>query len=128
MKLELEKKTTKDDLLSRGYKPLTQEELLEFISGNTVGGDYEYSGHRVYKTYMNVTGDMQAKNDWGSEEQGSWSVDSEGYLSVKWEGYWEDWSGVAFKIDDVIKFYDVSSGKWRTTFHYIAEGEEELDV
>jgi len=128
MKPELEMQTSKHDLVSQGYTPLTKEELLKLIANNTVRGDYEYSGHRIYKTFMNANGDMQAKNDWGSEETGRWSVANDGSMSVEWEGYWEDWSALAFKVDDEIKFYDSISGKWRTTFHQIMQGEQDLEV
>ena len=128
MKPELEIETTKDDLINQGYKPLSKEALLELISNNTVRGDYEYSGHRIYKTFMNANGEMEAKNDWGSDETGRWSVDNDGCISVAWEGYWEDWSGPAFKVGDEIKFYDSISGKWRTTFHQIMQGEQALEI
>ena len=128
MKPDIEIKTTKDDLIAKGYTPLTKEELLKLISHTTVCGDYEYSGHRKYKTFMNANGSMEAKNDWDSHEEGRWSVDENGYLSVEWDGYWEDWSGMGFKVDDEIKFYDSKTGKWRTSFHNIVQGEQDLDV
>ncbi len=128
MKPEIELQTTKDDLLNRGYTPLSKKELLELISDNTVCGDYEYNGHRIYKSFMNSNGEVEGKNDWGSTESGRWSVDENGYLSVEWDGYWEAWSGVAFKVDDEVKFYNLQDGTWQTTFHKILEGEHDLDV
>jgi hypothetical protein len=128
MKPEIEKQTTKDDLIEKGYTPLTKQELLELISNTTVSGDYEYSGHRRFKTFMNANGEMEGKNDWGSDEFGKWNIDGKGYLSVEWEGYWENWSGMGFKVEDEIKFYDKKTGKWRTTFNNIMPGEQDLDV
>ena len=128
MKPKIEKETTKEDLLAKGYTPLTKQELKELISNTTVWGDYEYRGHRRYKTFMDSKGAMEGKNDWGSTEFGIWDIDDNGCLTVEWEGYWEDWSGVAFKVEDEIKFYDIKSGKWRTTFHTIIKGEQRLEV
>lgn len=128
MQPELEKQTTRDDLLNKGYTPLSKEELLELIANTTVSGDYEYSGHRRYKTFMNANGEMEAKNDWGSDESGQWHIDDNGYFSVAWEGYWEDWTAVAFKVNDEIKFYNMEDGRWMTTFHTIIPGEHDLNV
>ncbi len=128
MKPEIEKQTTKDDLIRKGYTPLTKQELSELISNTTVSGDYEYSGHRRFKTFMDANGEMEGKNDWGSDEFGKWNIDDNGYLSVKWEGYWEDWTAVAFKVNDEIKFYNIKDGTWQTTFNNIMPGEQDLDV
>jgi len=128
MKPEIEKQTTKDDLIRKGYTPLTKQELSELISNATVSGDYEYSGHRRFKTFMDANGEMEGKNDWGSDEFGKWNIDDNGYLSVKWEGYWEDWTAVAFKVNDEIKFYNIKDGTWQTTFNNIMPGEQDLDV
>jgi len=128
MKPELERQTTKDLLLSKGYKPLTKVELLELISNTTVCGDYEYSGHRKYKSFMNANGEMNGKNDWGSYEEGNYTIDEDGHLSVAWDGYWEEWTGVAFKVANEIKFYDTNSGIWRTTFNNITKGEQSLAI
>ena len=128
MSPEIEQRTTRDDLINSGYTPLTKEALVALISNTTVSGDYEYSGHRVYKTFMDANGEMTGRNDWGSDEQGRWSVNNRGHLSVTWDGYWEDWSGVAFQVDREIKFYDTASGKWRTSFHNIMQGEQDLDI
>ena len=128
MKPEIEMQTTKSDLIAKGYTALTKEELLEYISNTTVIGDYAYNGHRVYKSFMNANDQVTGKNDWGSYEEGRWSIDKNGLLSVSWEGYWEEWTGVAFKVDDAIKFYDIQTGRWRTTFNHIKKGEHDLTV
>jgi len=128
MRPDIEKLTTKDDLIAQGYTPLTKEALLALVSNNTVHGDYEYNGHRVYKTFMNANGEMDGRNDWGSNEAGKYTIDDDGYLSVTWQGYWEDWSGLAFKVDGAIKFYDAQSGRWRTTFTHILQGKQDLHV
>ena len=77
---------------------------------------------------MDANGEMEGRNDWGSEEQGRWRVDDSGCMCVTWEGYWENWCGMAFKVDDEIKFYDSISGKWRTSFHQILQGSQDLSV
>jgi len=124
----IEKQITHDKLLEKGYKPLTKEELSSLIIGNTVYGDYEYSGHRVFSSYMAEDGSIEGENDWGSHESGHWSIDEAGVLSVEWNGYWEAWSGIAFQVEHEIKFYDLENGKWRTTFHKILKGEHELKI
>jgi hypothetical protein len=127
MKPEIEKETNADSLLMKGYKPLTKIELTELISDTTVSGDYEYHGHRRYKTFMNKNGTMVGSNDWGSLEKGQWSIYRNGYLCVMWDGYWENWIAKAFKIGEEIKFYDIESGEWRTTFNKIVKGEQSLN-
>jgi len=128
MEPSIEIQTTQNDLKAQGHTPLTKEELLALISGNTVIGDYEYSGHRIYRTFMNPNGEMEAKNDWGSHEFGKWQVEDDGCLSVTWDGYWEDWTAAAFKVDGEIKFYNIENGTWQTTFNTIMPGEQSLDV
>jgi hypothetical protein len=128
MKPEIEIQTSKDDLLSLGHTPLTKEELLALISNTTVIGDYEYNGHRVYKSFMDANGEIESKNDWGSHVFGRYTIDDNGVFNVEWDGYWDAWSGVAFLIEDEIKFYDVKTGKWRTTFNTITQGKRDLEV
>jgi hypothetical protein len=128
MKPEIEIQTTKEDLLNLGHTPLTKEELSALITNTTVTGDYEYNGHRVYKSFMDANGEIESKNDWGSHVFGRYTIDEEGLFSVEWEGYWDAWSGVAFLIGSEIKFYDAKTGKWRTTFNTITQGRYDLEV
>jgi len=125
---EIELQTTKDDLILQGYMPLSKNELINLISNTTVLGDYEYSGHRKYKTFIDTSGEMLGKNDWGSNESGRWSLNNLGHFSVEWDGYWEAWTALAFKIDETIKFYDLVSGQWKTTFNTIVDGKQSLDL
>jgi hypothetical protein len=55
-------------------------------------------------------------------------INSDGHLKFEWDGYLEDWSAIEFQVDDEIKFYDIDSGKWRTTFHKILKGEHDLVI
>jgi hypothetical protein len=128
VKPEVEIKTDKKKLLNRGYSPLSKEELMGYIANTTVTGDYEYNGHRVYKSFMNANGEIESKNDWGSHVFGRYTIDEEGVFSVEWDGYWDAWSGVAFLIEGQIKFYDLKTGKWRTTFNAITQGKCNLEV
>jgi hypothetical protein len=128
MKPEIEIQTSKDDLLNLGHTPLTKEEILALIANTTVIGDYEYNGHRVYKSFMDANGEIESKNDWGSHVFGRYTIDEDGLFSVEWDGYWDAWSGVAFLIEGEIKFYDVKTGKWRTTFNAITQGKRDLEV
>jgi len=128
MSPDLEKRITQTDLLKKGYKPLTKKALEELISNTTVTGDYEYNGHRVYKTYMSPDGKMEAKNDWGSHLFGQYSIDENGYFSVTWEGYWDEWTGVAFKTYQEVRFYNTKNGKWITTFTDIKPGRHDLTI
>jgi len=128
MKPEIEIQTSKDDLLSLGHTPLTKEELLALIANTTVIGDYEYNGHRVYKSFMDTNGGIESKNDWGSHVFGRYTIDDNGVFNVEWDGYWDAWSGVAFLIEGEIKFYDAKTAKWRTTFNAITQGKRDLEV
>ena len=125
---EIELQTTKDDLLSQGYIPFSKYELVNLLSNTTVSGDYEYIGHRRYKTYMSASGEMLGENDWGAQESGRWSVNELGHFSVEWDGYWEAWTALVFSVDETVKFYDIESGQWRTTFNSIVHGKQSLDV
>jgi len=128
MQPELEKKITKDDLIDKGNTTLTKEELYKLIANTTVSGDYEYNGHRRYKTFMNANGEMEAKNDWGSHIFGHYTIDDNGLFSVTWDGYWDEWTGVAFKTHKEIRFYNIVDGRWMTTFTDIKLGKQNLDV
>ena len=128
MKPALELQITKDGLLNLGHRPLSKEALLARIANTTVTGDYEYNGHRRYKTFMSPDGEMEAKNDWGSHVFGRYTIDDDGYFSVSWNGYWDDWTGIAFKINHEIKFYNIEDGRWMTTFTDIAQGKQDLEV
>ena len=128
MKPEIEIQTSKDELLSLGHTPLTKEELLALIANTTVIGDYEYNGHRVYKSFMDANGEIESKNGWGSHVFGRYTIDDNGVFNVEWDGYWDAWSGVAFLIEGEIKFYDAKTGKWRTTFNAITQGKRDLEV
>jgi len=128
MSPELEKRITQNDLLQKDYKPLTKKELEELISDTTVTGDYEYNGHRVYKTYISPDGKMEAKNDWGSHLFGQYTIDENGYFSVTWDGYWDEWTGMAFLTNQEIRFYNIEDGRWMTTFREIKPGKHNLEV
>ncbi len=128
MKPKIERLTTKEKMLQNGYVPLTKKALLNLISNTTVWGDYEYSGHRKYKTFMDANGKMEAKNDWGSHVFGEWRVEEDGCLTVKWQGYWEDWTAIAFQVEREIKFYNIEDGQWQTTFYNIEQGRQDLEV
>jgi hypothetical protein len=128
MKPELELQITKDDLLNLGHIPLTKEALVTRIANTTVIGDYEYNGHRIYKSFIDANGDIESKNDWGSHIFGHYTIKDNGHFSVEWDGYWDEWTGIAFEIAEEIKFYDIHTGKWRTTFHNILEGKHPLEV
>jgi len=128
MKPALELQTTKDDLLTLGHTPLSKEALVACIANTTVTGDYEYNGHRIYKSFMDTNGDIESKNDWGSHIFGKYTIDDNGDFSVEWDGYWDAWTGIAFEVDGNIKFYDIYTGKWRTTFHSILKGKQPLEV
>jgi len=128
MQPELEKQITKNDLLDKGHISLTKEQLKKLIKNTTVTGDYEYNGHRRYKTFMSPDGEMEAKNDWGSHVFGQYSIDDNGYFSVSWDGYWDDWTGIAFETHKEIRFYNIEDGRWMTTFTDIAQGKQNLEV
>ena len=128
MKPEIERLTTKEDLLGKGLTALSKEALVARISDTTVTGDYEYDGHRIYKSFMDTNGEIESKNDWGSHVFGRYTIEDNGHLSVEWDGYWDAWTGVAFEIEGEIKFYDIHTGVWRTTFHSILQGKHDLEV
>jgi hypothetical protein len=128
MKPEIEILTTKDQLLSLGHIPLTKQEIVALIANTTVTGDYEYNGHRVYKSFIDVNGEIESKNDWSSHVLGRYTIDEKEHFHVEWDGYWDTWTGVVFEIEGHLKFYDTQTGKWRTTFNTIVQGKQDLEV
>ncbi len=128
MKPELEKMITKEDWLQKGYQPLNGKSLKNLIVDTTVTGDYEYNGHRIYKTYLGKEGTMEATNDWGNHLFGRYTVDKHGHFSVFWDGYWDEWTGIAFHTEKALRFYHIESGEWITTFHTILQGRHNLEI
>ena len=120
---------TRDTIISQRHKQLTIQELKELSSNKTVRGDYFYNNEwRLYICYSNEDGTVEGENDLKSFNEGRWSVNDDGGYSVEWDGYWEDWTGFAYHVDGEIMFFDSTTGKWRTTYTKVVEGEEPLEV
>jgi hypothetical protein len=109
-------KTKESIIIDGGYQHLSGEELKQRIVGKTIAGDYLY-GYTFVGT-INSNGTIEGKNNVGSYHFGEWSIDlEENTLTLKWDGGWDNWTGRSYDVEGEIKFYDITSGNWRTTFY-----------
>jgi len=120
-------KTTEAMVIESGYRQLSGEELTQRIVGKTIRGDY-YVG-REYVGYVDENGTIDGTNDLGTYCVGEWSVDvKENTFTVKWRCYWDNWTGRAYDVDGVIKFFDSTTYRWRTTFKKFEDGKRALKI
>jgi len=127
MNPEEEIKTTEQNLIDDGYKKLTNEQLHELLVDKTVWGDFEYKGWRKFISYINPDGTIEGLNDWDSNVEGHWIIQNDS-LTFDWDGYWIDWTGNAYEVDGEIKFYDVETNLWMSSFTKIEDGELPLEL
>jgi hypothetical protein len=106
---------TEKKILEKGHICLSGEELLSRISNMRVFGDYP-AGYK-FVTEIYKTGTVKGVNNIGTFDSGIWSIDYEKHtLQLKWENAWIDTITRAYDINGNIEFFDIDTGKWRTTF------------
>ena len=106
---------TETETVKKGYSLLSGKELLSKISNKTVFGDYPMSYVFVAEIYEN--GITKGVNNVGTIDSGNWSIDFEkNTLQIKWKNAWIDTITRAYDVNGSIEFYDIDTGKWRTTF------------
>lgn len=106
---------TEKDAIEKGFKQLTGKELHQRIINKTIYGDY-IMGYK-FVSYIYDNGKTEGINHVGSQDFGVWDIDMEKHtLSIQWQNSWIDTLTHAYEVDGNIEFYDVDSGKWRTTF------------
>ena len=113
-----------DDMLKENYPMLEAQTLKEIFIDATITARYYYANN-WYKVKTNSfkNGEIEGQNHVGSYNEGRWSVnDKENSLSVEWDGYWEDWTGIAYKVKDEVMFYDWDTGNWRMTLTLVEQG------
>ena len=101
--------------IKKGYKRFTGEELLSKISDKTIYGEYPNGYKFVANIYKD--GSVEGANHVGSYDWGIWTIDKkQDTLQIKWKNAWMDTLTHAYNVDGNIEFYDIDTGKWRTTF------------
>ncbi len=123
-----ELKITQLDVINQGHIKIDKIQLKNLLLNKTVTGTYEYNGHRIFKSYLNPNGNVNGQNDLGSYEEGKFIINEDDTFSIEWDGYWENWTANVYKIDNKIKFYDIATNMWRTTFFDIQDAEQTLEV
>ncbi len=114
-------------IIERGYSKLTGEELKERIIDKTVSGDYLYG--RRFKGYTSSNGMLEGENDLGVHLFGQWSIDmNNNSITMIWEGNWHNTITYAYNVESEIRFYDIDTGNWRSTYRSIEEGKKTLVV
>lgn len=107
-------------LIAAEYPPLTADELRQTISNKTIYGDFG----AFFKAVTTITADghMEGRNNAGAHVFGHCVVNNDGTLTLKWDSGWIDATLRAYHVDGQIKFFDVTSGAWRTTFTHVEDG------
>ena len=120
---------TQKDMINQAYKKLTAEELVAILSNTTITGKYYYN-NSWYKYRVNSFSDgtMEGQNDTGTYDEGRGQVNDDGSMSTEWDGYWEDWTGVAYRVNNEVIFFDTTTHKWKTTYTLIEYGELPTDA
>lgn len=114
---------TEEDVIAKEYKLITGEALQVIISNTTIYGDYP-NGY-LFVTDIYANGTTEGINDVGSHDFGKWTIDYEkNRLQLAWKNSWIDTVTRAYDVNGNIEFYDVDTGKWRTTFKAFEKWEE----
>ena len=115
-KINRDENTMEAQIIEAGYLLLSGEELNLKMQNKTIFGEYLYG--RQYISYAYSDGTVEGENDLGSQVKGRWSINKKNKtLTLKWSGYWDEWTGRAYDVDGEIKFFDIETSHWRTTFN-----------
>ena len=115
---------TEKEIIAKGHSLLTGEELRKLISNKTIYGDYVMGYKFVTDIYDNGT--AEGVNHVGSHDFGEWRIDIENNtLILNWKNGWVDTVTRAYEVNGHIEFYDVDTGRWRTTFKQFENWVEE---
>ena len=116
--------STEKDIIENGHLQLSGKELLSRINNKTIFGDYPNGYKFITDIYDNGT--AEGINNVGSHNFGNWTIDyEENTLKLKWKNGWFDTLTRAYYVNGNIEFYDVDTGKWRTTFKTFEKWKEE---
>lgn len=114
---------SEEEIIVKGYTQISSEILQTKISNSTVYGDYPIGYKFVTDIYENGT--CEGENDVGSHDIGKWTIDFENNtFLLEWRYGWLDTITRAYDVNGNIEFYDVDSGKWRTTFKTIKKWDK----
>ncbi len=101
------------ELTEKGIIPLISTEIIELIGNKTIWGDYLY-GYK-YVVDINEDGTAEGVNNVGSHNIGKWFIDEDKF-TIMWNNGWDYTTTRVYKVGGNLEFFDVSTGKWRTTF------------
>ena len=115
---------TEKEIIANGHIQLSGKELLLRISSMTIFGDYPMGYKFVTEIYKNGT--AEGVNNVGSIDSGIWTIDFEkNTLHLEWKNAWIDTVTRAYDVNGNIEFFDIDTGKWRTTFKIFETRKEE---
>jgi len=116
---------TENEIINKGFTPLTGKELFLKISNMTIFGDYPFGYKFVTEIYDN--GKVRGINNIGTKDSGNWSIDFKKHtLQLKWKNSWIDTITRAYDVNGKIEFYDIDTGKWRTSFKIFEKISEDF--
>jgi len=115
---------TEKDAIENGFLQLAGEVLLSRINNKKIFGVY-IMGYK-FGSIIYENGTTEGVNNVGTQDFGHWIIDMElNTMSIKWKNAWFDTITHAYEVNDTIEFYDVDTGKWRTTFKMFENLKEE---
>jgi len=111
---------TERDVIEKGCHQLSGKELLTRISNKIIFGEYPMGYKFVTEIYEN--GIAVGVNNVGSTDKGNWTIDNiKNTLQLEWDNAWINTITQAYIVNGNIEFYDIDTGKWRTTFKIFDE-------
>lgn len=114
---------TAHDMHKQGINPLSTQELKALILNKSVQGNYCVG--RRYTLLIDAQGEMRGANDLGIRGVGRLIFDeARQTLTTDWDNGWDVWTGQGYLLNQEIKFFEVNTGRWVTTFTRI----ESLDI
>ena len=115
---------TEKEIIENGHIQLSGNDLLLRIRNSTIFGDYPMGFKFV--TDIDENGTVKGINNVGSFDSGKWRIDFETHtLQLEWKNAWINTITRAYDVNENIEFYDIDTGKWRTTFKIFERRKEE---
>ena len=115
---------TEKDVVQKSIRKMTSKELWEAIVNKKVFGDYPMGFKFIAEIYED--GKVEGVNNVGTHDHGDWVIDMEKHtLTLQWNNGWINTITTAYEVNGNIEFYDVATGKWRTTFKKILHLKKE---
>ena len=129
MQRDTDNTLTQQDMIDKSYHRLTAKELVNILSDTTLTGKYFYNNSwYVFKVNAFKDGHIIGQNSVGTYDRGRWHVNKDDSMTTTWDGTWEDWTGIAYKVENEIMFFDSITKRWKTTYTLVENGTLSTEI